>query len=414
MATAVVLVLDSLGIGSSADATEFFNGEISDNGANTLLHIARACAAGACEQARSGALHIPNLQKLGLQKACELSSGCVLPLSGSNTETTAAWGYAVSASSGKDTISGHWEMMGYPVTFDWGYFTQPQHSFPAELINEFIHSAKIPGILGNCHGSGTEMIQRYGQLHLLSGQPICYTSADSVFQIACHQAVYSQAELEQMCLVARQLMDQYQIARVIARPFEGSSAQGFRRIAGRRDYTVPPAQPTLLDRLQQRGDEIISVGKIKDIFANRGITTSLPAEGLDLLFDTTLEAVAMARSGQQNTLVFTNFVDFDSGYGHRRDISGYAAALEAFDRRLPELLRVLEPEDILIISADHGCDPSWPGTDHTREHVPVLCHYPLMASRCLGRRDSFADIGQSLAAFFHLPSLAHGQSFLSI
>ena len=333
-------MMDSFGIGASHDAERF-----GDGGANTLLSIAKACANEECEQERSGRLHLPNLQKMGLGQACEISCGEFPPFKESIEFESGAYGYAEEISSGKDTPSGHWEMMGAPVLFDWGYFLEKTHSFPSALIDAFTEKAGVPGMLGNCHASGTEIIARLGQEHIQSRKPICYTSADSVFQIACHEEIYPPEELYRICEVARGLVDEYNIGRVIARPFIGDVESGFTRTHNRRDYAVPPTMPTLLDILTHHGGEVISVGKIADIYAHQGITHKIKGNGLEDLMDKTLEALATAKD---NSLVFTNIVDFDTLYGHRRDVAGYAAALEAFDKRLPDVQKAMQPDDVLI------------------------------------------------------------------
>ena len=270
--------------------------------------------------------------------------------------------------------------------------------------------AGLPGVLGNCHASGTEIIRELGEEHVRSGKPIVYTSADSVFQIAAHEDAFGLERLYAVCEIARELVDDYRVGRVIARPFVGDSAETFARTGNRRDLTTPPHAPTVLDRLIDSGGEVVSVGKIADIFAHQGISRTLKANGNDALVDATLEAMA---SAGERAIVFTNLVDFDMLYGHRRDAAGYADALEAFDRRLPEIVDAMSPDDLLILCADHGCDPSWPGSDHTREFIPVLATGRGVGPGSIGRRATFADIGQTLAAFFELPPLDYGESFLA-
>lgn len=400
MTRAFILVMDSFGIGAAADAERF-----GDAGSDTFGHIVAACAAGGADKpdVRQGPLKIPNLTRLGLVQAAAASTGrTAMP-----EPSSGAWGYAVEESRGKDTPSGHWEMAGVPVMFDWGYFPPDYPSFPATLTDGLIARAKLPGVLGNRHASGTQIIDELGAKHIESGKPIVYTSADSVFQIAAHEAAFGLQRLYEVCEIARELVDEYNIGRVIARPFVGTPGT-FKRTGNRRDYAVPPPAPTLLDRFKAAGGEVISVGKVADIFAHQGISRTVKADGNAALFDATLEAAAEAG---ERTLIFTNFVDFDTLYGHRRDVAGYAAALEAFDARLPELERVLKPGDVAVISADHGCDPTWRGTDHTREHVPVLAFGPDVTPGPIGRR-AFADIGQSLAGHLGLGPLPHGRSFL--
>ena len=398
MTRAVILVLDSFGIGATPDADTF-----GDVGADTLGHIAE-------RRARAGRpLQIPNLARLGLLHAARDSSGRFPEGCNSNVAITGAYGYAAELSTGKDTPSGHWEMAGVPVLYEWGYFRGLQNTFPKALLDKLIERGRLPGVLGNCHASGTEIIERLGDEHVRTGKPIVYTSADSVFQIAAHEETFGLARLLDLCLIARELVDEYRIGRVIARPFVGTSARDFVRTGNRRDYAVPPPAPTVLDKLVASGGEVIGIGKIPDIFAHCGISRSVKATGNAALFDATLKALATA---PDRSIVFSNFVDFDMLYGHRRDVDGYAAALEYFDTRMPALTERLGPGDVAILSADHGCDPTWPGSDHTREHVPVLVSGPQVRPGPLGRRATMADIGQSLAAHFGLPPMDHGTSFL--
>jgi len=399
MRRAVILMLDSLGIGATDDA-----GRFGDVGADTLGSIAEVRAAAGIP------LKLPNLTRLGLMRAAKGSSGSFPAGSDDRGEVIGAWGYASELSSGKDTPSGHWEMAGVPVLFDWGYFTDKTDTFPSSLLEELVARAELPGLLGNCHASGTTIISELGQKHLATGKPIVYTSADSVFQIACHEEVFGLGRLYELCEIARNLVDEYNIGRVIARPFIGSSAEDFVRTGNRRDLTTPPPSPTVLDKLVDSGGEVISVGKIADIYAHQGITQTIKATGNSALFDETIEAF---KSAPDCSIVFTNFVDFDMLYGHRRDVNGYADALEVFDEKLPELMGLLQDDDIMILTADHGCDPTWPGSDHTREHVPVLVYGDTIGATALGRRTSFADIGQSLATFFELLPMEYGTSFLN-
>ena len=314
-------------------------------------------------------------------------------------------------SFGKDTPSGHWEMMGLPVEFDWGMFPKDPPSFPAALLEAFIEDANLPGVLGNRHASGTVIIEELGLEHIDSGKPIVYTSADSVFQIAAHETHFGLDRLYEICLIARKLVDDYNVGRVIARPFVGEKPGEFQRTGNRRDYATPPHEPTLLDIYKEQGKNVISIGKISDIFAGSGITRSVKAHGNDALIDAWLQEID---SPTEDAIIFANFVDFDTLYGHRRDVPGYAAALEAFDKRLPELNSRLRADDVVVLSADHGCDPTWPGSDHTREFIPVLAFGDSVTPGSIGRRDSFADIGQSLAAHLGLTPLSVGKSFLRV
>jgi len=399
MTRAIILVLDSFGIGATADAEKF-----GDVGADTFGHIAAARA-----KSDAGPLHLPNLTSLGLFNAGQESTGVFHPGYDPDVEIVGAYGFAAELSSGKDTPSGHWEIAGVPVLFDWGYFTGETDAFPKELLDELIDRADLPGVLGNCHASGTTIIAELGDEHIASGKPIVYTSADSVFQIACHEESFGLDRLYDLCDIARELVDKYDIGRVIARPFLGTNAASYARTGNRRDLTTPPHAPTVLDKLAGSGGEVVSVGKISDIYAHMGITKKIKASGNAALFDATLDAI---REAGDRSIVFTNFVDFDMLYGHRRDVDGYATALEYLDGRLPEVMELMGAGDVLILCADHGCDPTWPGSDHTREHIPVLVYGANIKPGSLGRRDSFADIGQSLSVHFGLSPMDYGSSFI--
>ncbi len=408
MTRAIIFVLDSLGIGGAEDA-----GLFGDAGADTLGHIAARCAAGRGDRAglRAGPLRLPNMDRLGLGAAAEASTGARPAGLTHAGPARGFWGYGVETSSGKDTPSGHWEIAGVPVTSHWGYFPDTQPCFPPDLVSAFIARAGVPGILGDKHASGTAILAELGEAHIRTGKPILYTSADSVLQIAAHEVHFGLDRLLELCEIARELVDPLNIGRVIARPFVGETAADFRRTANRRDYTTPPPEPTLLDRLVEAGGKVHAVGKIGDIFAHRGISSLRKATDNMGMFDRALEAVDEAGDGD---LVFANFVDFDSEFGHRRDVPGYAAALEAFDRRIPELEAVLRPGDIAVLTADHGNDPTWRGTDHTREHVPILAFGPGLGPGPIGRRETFADIGESVAAHLGLAPGPHGRSFLPV
>jgi len=390
MSRGLLVVLDSLGIGAAPDAERF-----GDVGADTYGHIVERCAP-----------NLPHLTALGLAAAHALAQGRE-PTDSERAGADAVYAAMHERSTGKDTTSGHWEMCGVPVTFDWGYFTAYENSFPPALLDALIERAGLPGVLGNCRASGTEIIDRLGPEHVASGKPIVYTSADSVFQIAAHEEAFGLERLYHVCKIARELVDKYRIARVIARPFLGSATQGFKRTGHRHDYAVPPSAPTLLDALVAAGREVIAIGKVSDIFAAQGVSRSLPASGLDTLIETTIRSF---RDAPDDSLVFVNLVDFDSEYGHRRDVPGYAAALERFDARLPELLAARREGDLLLFSADHGNDPTWPGSDHTRECVPLLALGGGLRPGNAGLRDGFADLGQTLARHFGIAALAHGRA----
>jgi phosphopentomutase len=405
MARAFLFVLDSFGIGGAPDAENY-----GDLGASTLGHILEFCAFGAADREglRAGPLQVPNMASLGLMHACGLAGGYLPSAMQLPEKTVGAYAAASETSHGKDTPSGHWEIAGTPVMFDWGYFPREGDAFSPELVAEICEACDLPGVLGNCHASGTEVIATFGEDHMRTGKPICYTSSDSVFQIAAHEQAFGLERLISMCEAVRKILDPLNIGRVIARPFVGSGRDSFTRTGNRRDFSIPPPEPTLLDRLVDEGRTVHAVGKIGDIFAHQGISTLAKANGNMALFDATLEAMDKAEDGD---LVFTNFVDFDMLHGHRRDVAGYAAALEAFDGRLPEIARKMRMDDLVILTADHGCDPTWRGTDHTRERVPVLAFGPAVAPGSRGILDSFADIGETIAAHLAIAPGKYGRAF---
>lgn len=404
MPRAFIILLDSFGLGSTEDAPP------SDRGADTLRHIADACVSGKADQTgvRQGHLVLPNLTRLGLNGAALASQGRAIAGLDQAVRIEAAYGCAKEKSLGKDTPSGHWELAGVPVFFDWGYFPPEYPSFPEELLEALIERAHLPGVLGNRHASGTEIIKELGEEHVKTGKPIVYTSGDSVFQIAAHEEAFGLERLYALCLIARELVDEYNIGRVIARPFTGVAGH-YQRTGNRRDYSLPPPEPTLLDQVVKAGGEVIAVGKVADIYAHCGITKTVKADGNLALFDAFVEET---KTAPDNSLVFVNLVDFDMLYGHRRDVLGYAKALEDLDLRLPAFERLLRPGDLAVITADHGCDPTWPGSDHTREHVPILAFGPGVIEKAIGKRETFADIGQTLAKHLGLAPLKYGTAFL--
>ena len=380
---AVLIVLDSVGVGSLPDAAGF-----GDEGANTLVHVAERC----------GGLRLPHLGKLGLGNIAPIPGVPPVPA------PLASWGRMAERSRGKDTLNGHWELMGLVLDRPFALFPG---GFPPELIAAFEARTGVEGVLGNKAASGTEIIAELGAEHVRTGRPIVYTSADSVFQIAAHEEVIPVADLYEMCLRTRAVCDDWLIGRVIARPFVGRPG-AFTRTTNRRDFSMPPPGKTALDILFEAGLDVAAVGKIENIFAGRGIVRSFPshgdAEGMDLV----RRELAAARRG----LVFANLVDFDTLYGHRNDAAGYGAALEAFDAELGRLLAGLGPRDMLVVTADHGCDPAHPGTDHTREYVPLLVYGPCLPARPLGDRSTFADVGASVLELFGLRLEGPGRSFL--
>ena len=398
MGRAFLVVLDSLGCGGAPDAAEY-----GDLGANTLGHIAEACAAGDADEGRKGLLRVPNLGSLGLGRAAELSSGESVPGLGAGAE--GLWGAATEISRGKDTPSGHWELAGVPVSWDWHYFGKGEPSFPNDLVAEVCRLAGAEGILGNRRSSGTSIILEEGAEHLRTGWPICYTSVDSVFQIAAHEEEFGLKRLLDLCRALAPRLHAMRVGRVIARPFTGSPEDGFVRTTNRRDFAMQPPEPTLCDWLNEAGRKVYAVGKIGDIFSMRGISeVSVGAD--DILFE---HLCTFADEAADGSLVFANFVEFDSRFGHRNDVSGYARALEWFDAELPRFLDRMKPGDLAIFTADHGNDPTWPGTDHTRERVPVVGYG--IGAREVGHV-GFADVGASVADHLGIRDRGAGRSFL--
>jgi phosphopentomutase len=405
MARALLIVLDSVGIGGAPDAADY-----GDEGADTLGHIAEACGRGEADRTglRAGPFAVPNLAHLGLGLASRLSTGRVPPGLDLPILPSGLWGVGRETSRGKDTVSGHWEIAGVPVAFDWGYFPETQPAFPAELARALVDQAGLPGILGDRRASGVAIIDELGAEHVRTGRPICYTSADSVFQIAAHEESFGLERLYETCRIARRLCDPLRIGRVIARPFTGSADAGFLRTSNRRDLAVPPPSDTLLDILGRAGRTIVSVGKIGDIFAHRATGEEVKAAGNEACLTAALRSL---RDLPPGGLVFANLVDFDTEYGHRRDVAGYAAALERFDLRVPEIRAALRPGDLCIVTADHGNDPSFRGTDHTREQVPILAFGPGIVPGSIGLRPTLADIGATLASHLGVPAPAAGRSW---
>lgn len=399
MARAFLIVLDSVGVGSAPDAAKY-----GDAGSDTVGHIAEACASRNADRAglREGPLRLSNLTRLGFGEACRLATGRAPPGLESHAAPEGCYACAAELSVGKDTPSGHWEIAGAPVADDWRYFPNTVPAFPVSLVQAFCREAALPGILGDCHASGTEIVAQLGAEHIRSGLPICYTSADSVFQIAAHERSFGLQRLYDICEIARRLLDPLRVGRVIARPFVGSPEGGFVRTANRRDYTMPPPDRTLLSLADEAGRAIVSIGKIGDIFAHastgRTVKAASNADAMDRVIET---AGGLPEGG----FAFANLNDFDTLYGHRRDVPGYAAALESFDSRLPELCAKLKRNDLVVITADHGCDPTWRGTDHTREFIPVVAFGSRITRADAGRRASFSDIGATVARHLGLASV---------
>jgi phosphopentomutase len=401
---AILIVLDSVGCGGAPDAKAY-----GDEGADTLGHIADACADGKGDRAglRRGPLALPRLEALGLGRAMKASTGRA-PLGFAFPEPRGQWGYGIETSRGKDTPSGHWELAGTPVDFDWGYFPETIPAFPQSLTKALIAEGRLAGILANRHASGTAVIADYGEEHLKTLKPICYTSADSVIQIAAHEQAFGLERLYDLCRIARRLCDPLNIGRVIARPFVGASAKDFVRTANRKDFAVSPPDGNLLQRAARAGRAVVSIGKIGDIFAHCDTGDERKGKSNDGNVDLLLDALTTTADGG---LIFVNLVDFDTEWGHRRDVPGYAACLEAFDQRLGAIEAAMRPHDFCVITSDHGNDPTFRGFDHTREHVPILAFGAGAPAGPIGARTSLADVAETIAAKLGLPHGPHGAAW---
>jgi len=403
MTRAFLIVMDSVGLGGAPDADAFFNGDLPDEGANTIAHIAQACAEGRAEEGRSGPLHIPHLDALGLGAAMGHASSDPAP--GLTSMLEGLYGVAAEVSPGKDTPSGHWELAGVPVPWDWHYFPPTLPSFPQDLMDQVAELCGAGGTLANCHASGTEVIKDWGAKHIETGWPICYTSADSVFQIAAHEEHFGLDRLLKLCQDIAPVLHKMKVGRVIARPFRGTVEDGFSRTGNRHDYAIAPPAPTLCDWAKAAGRSVYAVGKIGDIFSMQGIDEV--RKGTDgVLFDHLCDVMDEAPDG---AFTFANFVEFDSLYGHRRDVSGYARHLEWFDAQMARLYKRAREGDLLIFTADHGNDPTWPGTDHTRERVPVLGYG--LGVKPIGKV-AFTDVAVSIADHLGIAAQGPGRSFL--
>jgi phosphopentomutase len=382
-------ILDSFGIGGAPDAAAF-----GDEGANTLGHI--------CEHMT---LHVPHMNGLGLGRAAQLATGhnplALVDLKG-------VYGAATEISEGKDTITGHWEIGGVPVPFKWHYYPQTQPAFPRELTDEIIRRCALPGLLALNHASGTQVIEDFGEEHVRTGKPIIYTSADSVIQIAAHEQRFGLQRLYDVCKVARELTYDLKVGRIIARPFLGETAKTFERTGNRKDFAIAPPSPTLVQVLSEAGRQVISVGKIGDIYGHMGTGEEIKVSGNAAMMEKVIATMPRLSDGG---FLMTNFVDFDTLYGHRRDPVGYGRLLEELDAELPRVFAQLRAGDRLILTADHGNDPTYKGTDHTRERTPVLMYGPDMIAGTVGSRLSFADIGQSIAEYLGVGPLKAGSGF---
>jgi phosphopentomutase len=388
---AFLFILDSFGIGNAPDA-----GAFGDEGANTFLHI--------CD--RMPRLTVPHLASLGLGLAAE-SAGGRNPFP--DAKLIGRWGHAQEVSQGKDTITGHWEIAGVHVPFRWHYYPQTVPAFPQSLIDQAVSRARIPGLLCMAHASGTQVIEDFGEEHVRTGKPIIYTSADSVIQIAAHEERFGLQRLYDLCKIVRELTYDLKVGRVIARPFLGDSAKTFARTGNRKDFAVTPPAPTLLKVASDAGRHVISVGKIGDIYGHVGTGEEVKVSGNAAMMEKVVSLMPTLRDGG---LLMTNFVDFDTNFGHRRDPIGYGKLLEEFDAALPLVFAQLRESDMLVLTADHGNDPTWKGTDHTREQVPIMTYGPGIEPGSFGHRKSFSDIGQSLARHLELPKLGAGEAFL--
>ena len=398
MSRAFLIVMDSVGCGGAPDSCSF-----NDEGANTLGHIIEQCELGNCEKYRSGFLKTPNLDSLGLREAVRLANN--YPLSQKSNEVKGIFGAATELSKGKDTPSGHWELAGAPVPWEWHYFKNKTKSFSNMIVERVCLEGNVEGILGNCHASGTDIINLLGEEHLKTGKPICYTSGDSVFQIAANENTFGLDRLYKLCEKLAPFFHAMKVGRVIARPFIGTNKENFLRTPNRKDFAIDPPALTLCDYAKIDNRTVCAIGKINDIFSGKGITQVLKGKNdKDLM----LHLLGQVRSASEGTFVFANFVEFDTDFGHRRDVAGYARALEWFDMEIGKVIRELLPEDILIVTADHGNDPTWHGSDHTRERVPVL-----VAGNGEGSIGliNFSDVAASIATYMQIPYKGKGDIF---
>ncbi len=397
----VLLVLDSLGIGNAPDAESY-----GDKGANTLGNIAKY------RLNQQQPLKIPNLVKLGMAKAYANNNNANLA-GVAEANIVGAYGFANELSKGKDTPSGHWEIAGVPVPFDWEYYEDKENCFPLDLLEEIYQKNNLKGSLANRHASGTEVIETFGEEHIKTNIPIFYTSVDSVFQIAACEDTFGLENLYTLCKSVRKILDDrgLNVGRVIARPFIKDQNGNFVRTGNRDDYAVPPTSPTLLDKVFNKGNEVHAIGKISSIYAHSGVSYKYKASGHKNICEQTIKAMELAKP---NSLIMANFVDFDMVYGHRRDVKGYANAIEEFDGEfLPQIINNLQEGDLLCITADHGCDPTYEGISHTREAVPVLFYKTSMQSEVnFGKMETFASIGQTLAEYLGIEKFDAGTSVL--
>ena len=381
----IIMVLDGFGVGEAPDAKKY-----GDEGSNTLAGIFN-----------NTTLNIPNMQKMGIYNIDGVNVGEKVQ------KTIGAYGKNQEQADGKNSPVGHWEMSGY-IKHP-GFTTYP-NAFPKKLIDEFIDKTGVKGILCNEVGSGTEILKRFGEEHIRTGYPIIYTSADSVFQIAAHEDIIPVEKLYEICRITREMLDnpEYNIGTVIARPFVGDKAENFTRTYNRRDYESSTFGRTMLDVMYENNKDVIAIGKIEDLFSGRGITKAIHTSGNADGIEQTINEIDKETEG----LIFTNLVDTDMLYGHRNDIQGYAKALEYFDSKLPEIMKKLKDTDMLIITGDHGNDPSTPSTDHSREYTPMLIFgKDIKENVNLGTRETFADISATILDIFNLPKLRNGMSF---
>lgn len=401
MARAFIIVIDSLGCGGAPDAAHF-----GDEGADTLGHVAAACRSGEADSdIRSGPLRLPCLDSLGLGTAAKWSTGVPLPGFSSIMRPGASAGFACEQSSGKDTPSGHWEMAGAPLRGSFGLFPKRAPAFDHGFISAIVQQGSLPGVIGQRHSAGVAIIEELGAEHVATGKPIFYTSADSVIQIAAHEESFGLDRLYALCEITRAHADALNIGRVIARPFVGSAERGFRRTPRRKDFSMPAPAGNILDRAHEAARKVLCLGKIGDIFGHRHTGEEIKGDNDIELFGKMLAAAPNLPDG---SLLFANFVDLDTDHGHRRDVAGYAAGLERLDPLFERLIACLSPGDLCVITADHGTDPTWSGTDHTRENAPVLAYEPGAPQRMIGRRETFADIGASVAKHLGLAPTVSG------
>ncbi|UDG80390.1 phosphopentomutase [Candidatus Annandia pinicola] len=403
----ILIVIDSLGIGYSPDSIKF-----NDIKSNTLGNIINTYNNNIfLKYNNNNNLYIPNLLSLGLGETLNKSKKKYIN-NIKKSKIISSFAYSNPISTGKDTVSGHWEISGIPILFNWYYLKKKKNSIPNFLLDKIIKNTNVTGYLGNCHSSGIDIINRFGIEHLETKKPIIYTSNDSVLQIACHESIFDNKNLYNICIKIKKILYSYnfKISRIIARPFKGNNKYNFKRTNNRKDFIIKLKNKTVMQKfIKEKKGKVIAIGKMTDIYPKNSITKKIKSFGINNLFNKTIKYL---KKSCNNTIICTNFVDFDSIWGHRRNTIGYGLGLELFDIYIPKLIKNMNKEDLLIITSDHGCDTTWFGYDHTRENIPILIYKKKINNYFLGRRSSFSDIGQTISKYFNLSSILYGNSII--